>query len=462
MRIVHFIFPCLASICLLSACSSNSGSGSNGITVVGSDSTVFNSYEEACHAQDFEAAHKFLIAMKKAKSSSYSKAREYVFNQEALYLISLNDDISTKRLFFLLQEDANEVNNETRDARCNTIIDLAIKQGNETLVKQTIGQYSESIDKSILQKIYEYLSSDGKELDVDFMINLLKRNKSIIIMVSDVIKRQDDAMLIYIMKKNGCDDAQDAISAISKYIIGKNDKKLMGSCLSLLRKNSQWNAILDMGVAMNDLAMIKQGYKNCEDKDDAFDRILSILNTSDNNSINQYLLSIATNEDKAKKLIEICVKNDHPDIILKLTKKYSSQFDESFLDEIMEYAISKNGGDFTNLVISILASTPISGHPLPAGQRMTDDRPQEVVDSHNEYVSSVKNFNSKCDRVLNAAISQHKGSLARKVVTLYKDVPIDYVVNEHWWQFAKTCVYSNDDKKRAQNELQQAQKRGDI
>ena len=88
--------------CIFASCG-NSGY-SSGITVVGSDSTVYESYEDACHAQDFVAAHKYLTAMKKAGYSDYDDAREYVFNQEALYLIAMNDETSTKRLFFLLQE----------------------------------------------------------------------------------------------------------------------------------------------------------------------------------------------------------------------------------------------------------------------------------------------------------------------------------------------------------------------
>jgi len=35
-------------------------------------------------------------------------------------------------------------------------------------------------------------------------------------------------------------------------------------------------------------------------------------------------------------------------------------------------------------------------------------------------------------------------------------------MNEHWWQIAKTCVYSKEDKKRAQEELNEAKRRGDI
>ena len=144
---------CCIGVFAFVACGSNSGY-SSGITVVGSDSTVYESYEDACHAQDFVAAHKYLTAMKKAGYSDYDDAREYVFNQEALYLIAMNDEASTKRLFFLLQEDANEVSNSVRDARCNTIVELAIKQNNQALVEQTAGMYNGQIESPVLRKIY--------------------------------------------------------------------------------------------------------------------------------------------------------------------------------------------------------------------------------------------------------------------------------------------------------------------
>lgn len=97
-----------------------------------------------------------------------------------------------------------------------------------------------------------------------------------------------------------------------------------------------------------------------------------------------------------------------------------------------------------------------------SGQRMTSDRPEEVVNSHNQYVKSVKSFNSKCDAILSSAISQHKSQLSKKVLTLYKDVPNEYIVNEFWFQIAKNCTFSNDDKRRAQERVKEAPKRGDI
>lgn len=445
--------------CIIASCGNSVHS--SGLTVVGSDSTVFESYEEACHAQDYEAAHKFLVAMKKANASNYEDAREYVFSQEALYLVSQNDDMSTKRLFFLLEEDAQEVDKRTRDTRCNTIIELAIKQNNQALVEQTIGQYNEQIDGPVLRRIYEYLYSSGRVTDENYIIDMLLKNDGIKIMVEDAISRQSDVLLLKILEKCGT-MKQDALKDIANYFTAKKDKKQIWTLTKILQKNQQWSALMEVALATNDVALMKDIFKKTENKDDIFNAM--VQHAADNKSSKEMntLQSLATNSSYAKTLIEKCMEADIPDVVPSLSKKYGTQFNEDFLDKIMNYAISKNGNEFTSLVISILNSTPIEGHPLPAGQRMTSDRPDDVVDSHNKYVRSVSSFNAKCDQVLSSAISQHKGLLANKVVTLYKDVPIEYVKNEHWWQIAKTCTYSKDDKTRAQERVKEAKKRGDI
>ncbi len=454
---------CCLGIIAFMACggSSKSDSSSSGISVVGSDNTTYESYEDACHAQDFDAAHKFLTAMKKAGSSDYDEAREYVFNQEALFLIAMNDETSTKRLFFLLQEDANEVSSSVRDARCNTIVELAIKQNNQALVEQTISMYNGQIDSPMLRKIYDYIYKGGRNEDKNSMMDLLFKNNGIEIMADDAISSQDDALLMQIIAK--CSDKNLGVSKkIIKYFADKKDKKQIASLNAILRKNMQWDALMELAVVTNDVALMKQIYQKAENKDELFKSMVQHAIDNKSASEMQSILPLVTNSTYAETIIEKCIDADIPNVIVSLTKKYGTQFNESFLDDIMKYAISKNGGEFTNLVISILNSTKIEGRPLPAGQRMTSDRPADVVDSHNQYVQSVKEFNSKCDEVLSSAISQHKSQLANKVVTLYKDVPNDYVVNEHWWQIAKTCTYSKDDKTRAQERVKEAKKRGDL
>lgn len=462
MKNFSYYFLCGIALILLAACgSSSSKNEEEKITVISSDGKEYESYEEACYAQDYEAAHKFLTAMKKADASDYEEAREYVFSKEALYLIAMNDESSTKRLFFLLQEDANEVSNSVRDARCNTIIELAIKQNNETLVEQTVGMYNGQIEIPVLRKIYNYIYKEGRNEDKTSMIDFLFKNNGIEIMVDDAISNQDDALLMQIIAK--CSDKNlDVSKKIIKYFAVKKDRKQIASLNAILRKNMQWDALMELAVTTNDATLMKQCYQKAENKDELFASLVRHATESKSVSEMQSILPLVTNSTYAETLIKECIKADIPNVVTTLTKKYSTQFSESFLDDIMEYAISKNGAEFTNLVISILNSTPIEGRPLPAGQRMTSDRPSDVVSSHNRYVSSVKDFNSKCNEVLNAAISQHKSQLANKVVTLYKDVPNDYVVNEHWYQIAKTCKYSKDDKIRAQERVKEAKKRGDI
>lgn len=515
---------CLVMLIFAYGCgspSSNSKAEKIKVTIEGADGNVFESYEEACHAQDFEAAHKYITALKKAGSSDYKEAREFVFNQEALYLIAMNDEASTKRLFFLLQEDANEVDNSVRDTRCNTIVELAIKQNNQALVEQTIGMYNGKIDVPVLRKIYKYIYKEGRNQDKKSVMDLLFKNDGIIIMVDDAISTQDEELLMQIISK--CNSRNiDASKKIIKYFTVKKDKKQIARLNAILRKNMQWEALMELGLLTNDVALMKQAYQKAENKSELFG--ILVKHAADNKSVAemQSILPLVTNADYAetvvKKCIEIdmpnivttltkkygsqfgesflddileyaitkqglvlqsilpvvtnsstaetvirkCMKADVPKVVTTLTKKYGTQFSESFLDNIMDYAISKNGTEFTNLVISILNSTPISGRPLPAGQRMTSNRPADVVESHNTYVSSVTSFNAKCDEVLSSAISQHKTQLANKVVTLYKAVPNEYIVNKHWYQIAKTCTYSQDDKKRAQERVKEAKRRGDI
>ena len=433
----------------------------NNISVKGADGTEYENYQACCSAQDFEAAHKFLAAMKEKESPDYSEAREYVFNQEALFLISMNDEASTKRLFFLLHEDANEVDDKVRDTRCNTIIELAIKQNNQALVEQTVGMYNSIINSSLLRKIYDYLYKGGRVTDTNIIMNILFRNKGIDLLTEDAIGSQDDDLLIKILEQSGPSDLS-STKKIVEYFVKKNNKRQIANIKEMLNKNMQWEALTEFALATNNLALMKQSYQKSGNQGELFNSIMQHAVKSKSISEMQCLLPLVTTPTQAKLLIEECVKSDIPDAVTTLTKKYGAQFSQSFKDKIMKYALSKNGKEFTDLVISILNSTPIEGHPLPAGQRMTSNRPEEVVNSHNQYVESVKSFNSKCDDILSSAISQHKSQLANKVLTLYKDVPNEYIVNEHWYQIANTCTYSKDDKIRAQERVKEAKKRGDI
>ena len=61
MKRIKFLSFCCIAVFLLTACgSSSSKNEEEKISVTGADGKEYTSYQEACRAGDFEAAHKFL------------------------------------------------------------------------------------------------------------------------------------------------------------------------------------------------------------------------------------------------------------------------------------------------------------------------------------------------------------------------------------------------------------------
>lgn len=58
----------------------NSDSSKDKITVTGGDGKVYESYQECCAANDYEAAHLFLAKLQNSESEAYSyrEAKEYI------------------------------------------------------------------------------------------------------------------------------------------------------------------------------------------------------------------------------------------------------------------------------------------------------------------------------------------------------------------------------------------------
>ena len=149
----NLIILCL-TVSLLSAC------GEKKITVKGADGTEYESYQDCCAAQDFQAAHQYLTKMqneinlfeekniekindwKRDKEremlvnmkNNYSNAKSYVVHQEALYLIAEGTEYSVNRLMFLRSEYGSlGFSNQE-------IMDLALSQSNEYLAEKMLAQ----------------------------------------------------------------------------------------------------------------------------------------------------------------------------------------------------------------------------------------------------------------------------------------------------------------------------------
>lgn len=132
--------------------------GADGIKVKGADGTEYESYQECCAANDYDAAHLFLTKMKNNISKiyesederAYEEAKEYVFKKEALFLMSQGDDAAKKRIIYLLKEEGGN------DAHVSMLIDLAMENDDADFVNTLIKQYTREIEDEDIQKLFNF------------------------------------------------------------------------------------------------------------------------------------------------------------------------------------------------------------------------------------------------------------------------------------------------------------------
>lgn len=183
-RIKCFSFCCLA-VLLLTAC----GSSSSKKSVTGADGKEYTGYQEACRANDFEAAHKFLDVLFsiyeetvkketdfhgdsgekiKAAASDYCLSANYVYNNELRFLASLNEDDAWNRALYLVKEmdvvgrkypkdteniwpdgscyfiDCYQEFVELRNRQCDELLDLAIDNKNKSIAEKVLRCFCEN------------------------------------------------------------------------------------------------------------------------------------------------------------------------------------------------------------------------------------------------------------------------------------------------------------------------------
>ena len=78
-KVISFVVCCIAVLAVTS-CGEKK--------VVGADGKEYYSVEDACRNHDFEAAYQF--AEKYDDDEDLVKHKDFIFNQEMLYLVSLN------------------------------------------------------------------------------------------------------------------------------------------------------------------------------------------------------------------------------------------------------------------------------------------------------------------------------------------------------------------------------------
>jgi hypothetical protein len=141
------------------------------ITVKGADGTEYESYQECCAANDYEAAHKYLAKMQDDAwygVGERKSAKEYVFKHEALFLMSIGDEDAKKRIVYLLKEEGNNNNH------VSMLIDLAIENDDEAFVKTLANQYSKGANQENLRKLKDYLLQKA-DSNYEFILSLFKK-----------------------------------------------------------------------------------------------------------------------------------------------------------------------------------------------------------------------------------------------------------------------------------------------
>lgn len=228
------VFVAIIGFIMIAFC----GCGEKKITVKGADGTEYESYQECCAAQDFQAAHQFLAKMQNAAinmedgdaknnaARAYKIAYEEVFKQEALFLMSQGDDAAKKRLIYLLKEEGDN------NSHVSMLIDLAIENDDEAFVKVLANQYSSYVERENLKKLMIYLSSKQNKDDKEYLVNLAKRLANNKFLCDIALNFNDDKLLDeYAASYLSLYDED-----ILNYLAQKNQKKYSEKIISLLTK----------------------------------------------------------------------------------------------------------------------------------------------------------------------------------------------------------------------------------
>ena len=212
MKRIKILSFCCIAVFLLTACG-------NKITVKGEDGTEYESYQECCAAQDFQAAHQFLAKMENGMGKDYDKnkeyevAREYVFKQEALYLMSIGDETAQKRILYLLKEEG-----AGNDAHIGMLIDLAIENDEENFVKALMNQFKDGYKGEYLTKIVDYLATKPSE----------ENNALIDRIISESFSLSNNGLVNYLAATNDKKNAEIIIGKITEEESKIKQKPKMG------------------------------------------------------------------------------------------------------------------------------------------------------------------------------------------------------------------------------------------
>ena len=286
MKTARFIEALFVASCLiLSACGK--------ITVKGADGTVYESYQECCAANDFEAAHLYLSKIQNSQNSkyNYSEAKDYVFQKEALFLMSQRDETAQKRIIYLLKEEGGN------DEHVNMLIDLAIDDDDVDFIKTLTNQYKRSIDTDVLRKIVECLYVKKEDENIGFLTTLLNRNdKGEMLLDAAVEKGNEDDVISLVRQFSGTLRLSTFINVMD-FLFEKKNKDFQALFAQLAAKmNTNNKDFVKYAINKKQLQLVQNTIK---DNINHYDTDLLIeLASLKNNYISELILGTLTRWEK--------------------------------------------------------------------------------------------------------------------------------------------------------------------
>ena len=136
----------------------------------------------------------------------------------------------------------------------------------------------------------------------------------------------------------------------------------------------------------------------------------------------------------------------------EMLKAYKEGVDYVFNAEVL-YLCSLGDKESLDRIVFLLSDFKIDGSPIPEGEYNGLHLPSKSEKEHNEYISSVSYFNSKCNKLIDLSIARHFYGLAERVIPLYKSIPDE--IDPYSWD-KLVMKYSDVDKERAIEKINKA------
>lgn len=394
MKKIEILIICCLIVSLLGAC----GSKETPIQVTGQNGAVYNSYQEACTAQDFVAAHMFLDRMKAEASMMPGKTRrerekkyeteekieeavEYITNKEILLLMSLDDETAFNRITFLIKED--DLSDFKNDEFCDMVIDLALDMDKPELVKRMTNFYKRNISDRILRKIVEKLYIYKGDENIDFISVLLNRNDKNEILLNAAIEKGDEKLVV-------------------------------------------------------DMAQSQSGTLSLT----TFKNVMEFLSSHNNPKYKSLFEQLSTKVLNIEGLLDYAIEKGQKNVAKRLLQNQKVTIDNK---EMISRFASLNDKQCSDLILQALAELEKEVPNMPSVKGYVKSGTSGEMDKytdHGAYNIAAKDYNNQCKSVLSIAITNKNLYLANKIVAKMKQTLLFEEVGD-WVRVVEKTKYTS-------------------